>query len=52
MVAARVLALTTVDLLRDPKALEEAKADFRERMKDRKYTTRIPKGQKAPRAIR
>ena len=52
MVAAKVLALSAVDLLQDPKVLEEAKADFRERMKDRTYTTQIPKGQKAPRAIR
>jgi hypothetical protein len=33
-------------------ALKEAKADFEERMKGRKYTTRIPRGQKAPKAIR
>ena len=52
MVAAKVLALSAVDLLQDPKILEEAKADFRERMNDRTYTTQIPKGQKAPRAIR
>lgn len=52
MVAAKVLALSTVDLLQDPQALREAKADFLERMKDRKYTTKIPKDQKAPRAIR
>ena len=29
-----------------------ARADFQERMKDRKYTTLIPKGQKAPKSIR
>jgi aminobenzoyl-glutamate utilization protein B len=52
MVAAKVLALSAIDLLQDPQALAEARADFRERMKDRKYTTRIPKDQKAPRAIR
>ncbi len=52
MVAAKVLALTAVDLLQDPQALKEAKEDFQERMKDRKYTTKIPKDQKAPRAIR
>ncbi len=52
LVAAKVLALSAVDLLQDPKAVEEAKADFRKRMKDRKYTTRIPRGQKAPKAIR
>ncbi len=52
MVAARVLALTTLDLLGDRKVLAEAKKDLQERMKGRKYTTRIPKGQKAPKSIR
>jgi aminobenzoyl-glutamate utilization protein B len=52
MVAAKVLALSAVDFLQDPQVLQEAKADFRERMKDRKYTTKIPPEQKAPKAIR
>src|SRR5205085_11124841 len=52
LVAAKVLALSALDLLQNPKELEEAKKDFQERMKDRKYTTRIPKGQKAPKSIR
>jgi aminobenzoyl-glutamate utilization protein B len=52
LVAAKVLALSAVDLLQDGRALDEARKDFAERMKDRKYTTRIPKGQKAPRSIR
>jgi aminobenzoyl-glutamate utilization protein B len=52
LAAARVLALTTADLLQDEKLLAEAKKDFQERMKDRKYTTRIPEGQKAPKTIR
>ena len=52
MVAAKVLALSAVDLLQDPAALKEARADFQERMKDRKYTTIVPKGQKAPKSIR
>jgi aminobenzoyl-glutamate utilization protein B len=52
MIAARVLALSAVDLLQDPQALKEARADFQQRMKDRKYTTKIPKDQKAPRTIR
>jgi aminobenzoyl-glutamate utilization protein B len=52
LVAAKVLALSAVDLLRDPTELEEAKKDFQERMKDRTYSTRIPKGQKAPKSIR
>jgi aminobenzoyl-glutamate utilization protein B len=52
LVAAKVLALTAVDLLQDPQALANAKADFQKRMKDRTYTTKIPRGQKAPRTIR
>ena len=50
--AAKVLACTTLDLLEDPKALAAAKQDFAERMKDRKYVTLIPTGQKAPKSIR
>jgi aminobenzoyl-glutamate utilization protein B len=52
LVAAKVLALTAVDLLQDSRVLGEARADFQKRMRQRKYTTQIPKGQKAPRAIR
>jgi aminobenzoyl-glutamate utilization protein B len=52
LVAAKVLALSAVDLLQDPQALKDARADFQERMKGREYTTKIPKGQKAPRTIR
>jgi aminobenzoyl-glutamate utilization protein B len=52
MVAAKVLALTLVDLLQDPQLIPAAKTDFQERMRDVKYTTRIPEGQKAPRSIR
>jgi aminobenzoyl-glutamate utilization protein B len=52
LVAAKVLALSAVDLLQDPQALKDAKADFQERMKDRKYTTKIPRDQRAPRVIR
>jgi aminobenzoyl-glutamate utilization protein B len=52
MVAAKVLALSAVDLLQDGKAIEVARADFQKRMKGRNYTTEIPKGQRAPRAIR
>lgn len=52
MVAAKVLALSAVDLLQDPMVLKEAKGDFQERMKGMEYTTVIPKGQKAPRSIR
>ena len=52
MVAAKVLALSLADLLRDAEAVKAARADFDGRMKGRKYTTRIPEGQKAPKAIR
>ena len=52
MVAAKVLALSLVDLLQAPEAIKDARADFQERMKDRKYTTSIPKGEKAPQSIR
>lgn len=52
LVAAKVLALSAVDLLQDPQTLKEAKADWQERMKDRPYTTKIPEGQKAPKTIR
>jgi aminobenzoyl-glutamate utilization protein B len=52
MVAAKVLALSLADMLQDAAALKDAKADFDKRMKDRKYTTRIPEGQKAPKTIR
>lgn len=52
LVAAKVLALSAVDLLQQPQALKEAKMDFQERLKDRKYTTKVPKDQKAPKAIR
>ena len=52
MVAAKVLALSCVDLLQDPQIRREAKDDFQTRMKDRKYTTIIPKDQKAPKSIR
>jgi aminobenzoyl-glutamate utilization protein B len=52
MIAAKVLALSAVDLLQDPQALQDARTDFQKRMKGREYTTKIPKGQKAPRAIR
>jgi aminobenzoyl-glutamate utilization protein B len=52
MVAAKVIALSAVDLLQDAQVLKDAKVDFDARMKDRKYTTKIPQGQKAPKSIR
>lgn len=50
--AAQVLSVSALDLLEQPEAVAAAKADWQERMKDRKYTTLIPKGQKAPTKIR
>lgn len=50
--AAKVLAVSAVELLERPEAVAAARADFQHRMKDRKYTTLIPKGQKAPVTIR
>ena len=50
--AAKVLACTALDLLENPPALAAAKHDFTERMKNRKYNTLIPPGQKAPKSIR
>jgi aminobenzoyl-glutamate utilization protein B len=52
LVAAKVLAMSAVDLLQDEKTLKEARADLDKRLGGRKYTTRIPKGQKAPKSIR
>jgi aminobenzoyl-glutamate utilization protein B len=52
VVAAKVLALTAADLFQDPQAVAAGKADFAERMNGRKYTTKIPDGQKAPKTIR
>lgn len=52
MVASKALALSMVELMQDPRAIQDAKADFQERMKGRKYATIIPKGQKAPKSIR
>jgi len=50
--AAEALAATTVALLENPVLVKEAKADFDQRMTDRKYITLIPKGQKPPVKIR
>jgi aminobenzoyl-glutamate utilization protein B len=52
MTAATVLALSLTDLLQDAAALQEAKADFDKQMSGQKYTTLVPKGQKAPKTIR
>src|SRR5205823_9896218 len=46
LVAAKVLACSAVDLLQDEKVLREAKEDLKKQLGGRKYTTKIPKGQK------
>jgi aminobenzoyl-glutamate utilization protein B len=46
--AARVLALTGVDLLTDPDLMARAKADFRTRTGGKPYVSPIPKDQKPP----
>lgn len=50
--AAEALAATTVELMENPVLVKEAKEDFDQRMKGRKYITLIPKGQKPPVKIR
>lgn len=52
MTAAKALALSLADLLQDEAVRKEARADYDRRMAGRKYTTRIPKGQKPPQSIR
>jgi aminobenzoyl-glutamate utilization protein B len=52
MVASKALALSLADLLQDAAVLKEARADLDKRLAGRKYTTRIPKGQKPPQSIR
>ncbi|MGE3314203.1 MAG: amidohydrolase [Planctomycetaceae bacterium] len=49
--AAKVLAVSAIELLENPGRIAAAKEDWKTRMKDRKYTTRIPAGQK-PRATK
>jgi aminobenzoyl-glutamate utilization protein B len=50
--AAQALAASAIDLLEHPDQVAAAKADFQKRMKDKPYTTLIPKGQKPPLKIR
>ena len=50
--AAKSLAVTAIDLFEQPRLIAAARADWEERMKGRKYFSFIPKGQKAPQAIR
>jgi aminobenzoyl-glutamate utilization protein B len=50
--AAKVLAVTTVQLLQSPDAVAAARADWDQRMEGRKYFTFIPDGQMPPKQIR
>jgi aminobenzoyl-glutamate utilization protein B len=50
--ASKVLAVTAIKLLESPETVAAAKSEWTERMKDREYTTQIPKGQKPPKQIR
>jgi aminobenzoyl-glutamate utilization protein B len=50
--AAKVLAVSTLELLEKPDLVAAAKADWQERMKGRKYFSFIPEGQQAPAKIR
>ena len=50
--AAQVLSVSVLDVFEQPEDLAAAKADWQQRMKDRKYTSLIPKGQRAPAKIR
>ena len=50
--AAQLLAAAGIELLQRPDIIAAAKTDFQSRLKDRTYTTLIPKGQKPPAKIR
>ena len=50
--AAKILAISALDLIEKPELRTAAREDFQKRMESRKYTTLIPKGQKAPAKIR
>lgn len=50
--ATKVLAVSALDLLEKPDVLAAAREDFVKRTESKKYTTLIPKGQKAPSKIR
>jgi aminobenzoyl-glutamate utilization protein B len=50
--ASKVLATSAIELMEKPELIAAARADWKERMKDRKYFSFIPKGQQAPKAIR
>jgi aminobenzoyl-glutamate utilization protein B len=49
--AAKVLAASCIDLVTNPEIIQEAKAEFRERLAGRTYRTLIPEGTKPPLGI-
>lgn len=50
--ASKVLAVSAIELFERPELVAAANAEFKKRMKGRKYTSLIPKGQKPPKSIR
>jgi aminobenzoyl-glutamate utilization protein B len=52
LLAARALALTALDLMESPQLVAAAQEEWKKRMKDLEYFSFIPKGQRAPAAIR
>jgi aminobenzoyl-glutamate utilization protein B len=50
--AAQLLAASAIELLQRPDIVAAAKADFQTRMKEKPYTSLIPKGQPPPAKIR
>jgi aminobenzoyl-glutamate utilization protein B len=50
--ASKVIAVTAIKLLESPETVTAASSEWKDRMKDRKYTTQIPQGQKPPKQIR
>jgi len=50
--AAKVLAISAIDLFENPELVQAARADWKQRMEDRRYTSLIPNGQKPPVKIR
>lgn len=52
IVAAKALAISAIELLEKPDLVTAAKADWKNTLNGRKYTSLIPRGQKAPAKIR
>lgn len=50
--ASKVLAITAIELMQNEDQILTARAEWQQRMKDKKYFTFIPDGQTAPKSIR